>query len=116
MEGIFRTRSGASSIAMAAHRRYRNNMKRGFSLLELLLVVAIILVLTSLYFGPSAGSRQRALQAACQKNLQKLYIAMQIYGTDFGGSFPKVAGARTSAEALEVLVPRYISDTSAFVG
>jgi len=44
----------------------------GFSLLELLLTVAIILVLASLYWGPNAGSRQRALQTACQKNLQKI--------------------------------------------
>jgi prepilin-type N-terminal cleavage/methylation domain-containing protein/prepilin-type processing-associated H-X9-DG protein len=87
----------------------------GFSLLELLLVAAIILVLASLYFGPSAGSRQRALQAACEKNLQKLFVAMQIYATDSGGLYPKAPGARTSAEALDVLVPRYSSDTAVFV-
>src|SRR5579859_336612 len=87
----------------------------GFSLLELLLVAAILVVLASLYFGPSGSSRQRALQAACQKNLQKLYIAMEIYSHDFNENFPKVPGARTSAEALGVLVPRYTSDTSAFI-
>jgi len=89
--------------------------RAGFSLLELLLVAAIILVLASLYFGPSSGSRERALQAACQKNLQKLYIAMQIYGNDFAGTFPKITCARNSAEVLDLLVPRYISDTSAFI-
>jgi prepilin-type N-terminal cleavage/methylation domain-containing protein len=90
-------------------------VQTGFSLLELLLVAAILVVLASLYFGPSANSRQSALQAACQKNLQKLFIAMQIYANDSGGNYPKVAGARTSAEALDVLVPRYTSDTSVFI-
>lgn len=87
----------------------------GFSLVELLLVVAIILVLSTLYFGPSSGSRKRALHAACQKNLQKLYVAMQIYANDSGGVYPKVPAARTSAEALDALVPRYTSDTSVFI-
>jgi prepilin-type N-terminal cleavage/methylation domain-containing protein/prepilin-type processing-associated H-X9-DG protein len=87
----------------------------GFSLLELLLVAAIILVLASLYWGPSTGSRQRALQAACEKNLQKLYIALQIYSADFGGKLPQLPTARTSEEVLDILVPRYTSDTSVFI-
>jgi prepilin-type N-terminal cleavage/methylation domain-containing protein/prepilin-type processing-associated H-X9-DG protein len=87
----------------------------GFSLLELLLTVVIILILTTLYWSPNRGSRQRALQSACQNNLQKLYIAMNIYATDHAGRFPSLAGARTSAEALDPLVPRYTSDTSVFI-
>jgi prepilin-type processing-associated H-X9-DG protein len=68
-----------------------------------------------LYWSPSRGSRQRALQSACQNNLQKLFIAMNIYATDRACRFPVVAGARTSAEALDPLVPRYSSDTSIFI-
>ena len=86
-----------------------------FSLLELLLTVAIVLVLVSLYWGPNSSSKQRALQIACQANLQKLYVSMQIYANDFAGRFPQMPGARTSAEALSILVPRYNSDTAAFV-
>jgi prepilin-type processing-associated H-X9-DG protein/prepilin-type N-terminal cleavage/methylation domain-containing protein len=87
----------------------------GFSLLELLLTAVIILILTTLYWSPNRRSRQLALQTACQNNLQKLFIAMNIYATDRAGRFPIVAGARTSAEALDPLVPRYTSDTSVFV-
>jgi len=87
----------------------------GFSLLELLLTVVIILILTTLYWSPNRRSRQLALQTACQNNLQKLFIAMNIYATDHADRFPVVLGARTSAEALDPLVPRYTSDTSLFV-
>jgi prepilin-type N-terminal cleavage/methylation domain-containing protein/prepilin-type processing-associated H-X9-DG protein len=87
----------------------------GFSLLELLLTVVIILILTTLYWSPNRRSRQLALQTACQNNLQKLFIAMNIYATDHADRFPVVLGPRTSAEALDLLVPRYTSDTSLFV-
>src|SRR5207244_10059912 len=43
-----------------------------FSLIELLVVVALILVLTTLYWGSGSGNRQKALQASCQNNLQKI--------------------------------------------
>ncbi|HTL56621.1 MAG TPA: prepilin-type N-terminal cleavage/methylation domain-containing protein [Candidatus Limnocylindrales bacterium] len=87
----------------------------GFSLLELLLVVVIILILTTLYWSPNRANRQMALQSACRNNLQKIYIAMEIYANDHGGKFPIVGNARTSAQGLEPLVPRYTSDTSIFV-
>ena len=88
---------------------------RGFSLLELLLVVAILLVLFTIYWSPGSSSRERALQSACQGNLQKIHIAMSIFAKDHDGTFPNVPGARTSAAALEPLVPRYNSDTTLFI-
>ena len=87
----------------------------GFSLIELLVVMAILLILSSMYWGSSSGSRQRQLQKTCQKNLQKIYVAMEIYANDHGGKFPVVAGARSSEEALGALVPRYTSDTAVFI-
>ncbi len=87
----------------------------GFSLIEVLIVIALILILTTLYWGSSSGSRQRRHQLTCQKNLQKIFIAMEIYANDHTGKFPNVTGARTSEEALALLVPRYTADTSVFI-
>ena len=86
-----------------------------FSLIELLITVAIILILTTLYFGPNTSNRQSALKRVCQKNLEKIYVSMEIYANEHGGKFPETAGAQTSEEALDMLVPKYTSDTSAFI-
>jgi prepilin-type N-terminal cleavage/methylation domain-containing protein/prepilin-type processing-associated H-X9-DG protein len=88
---------------------------RAFSLIELLATIVIILILTTLYWGPNRSSRQHGLQISCQKNLQKAYIALEIYANDTGGNFPRLSGARTSSEALDLLVPKYTSDTSVFI-
>jgi prepilin-type N-terminal cleavage/methylation domain-containing protein/prepilin-type processing-associated H-X9-DG protein len=87
----------------------------GFSLIELLIVIALILILTTMYWSSSSPSRQRLQLNACQKNLQKIYVALQIYANDHAGRFPDGAGARTSEEALDVLVPRYTVDTPVFI-
>ena len=89
--------------------------RAAFSLIELLITVAIILILTTLYFGPNNATRQRALKRACQKNLEKIYVSMEIYANEKGGRFPWVSNARTAEEALDVLVPKYTSDTSPFI-
>ncbi len=84
-------------------------------MLELLIVVAILLVLTTMYWGGTTQSAQKRQQLNCRNNLQKIFIAMQIYSNEQGGKFPYVSNATTSAEALNVLVPRYTADTTIFV-
>ena len=91
------------------------NRSPGFSLIELLVCAVIILILTTLYFSPNNSNRQRALKQACQKNLEKIYVSMEIYANERGGKFPETAGARTAEEALDALVPKYTSDTSPFI-
>ena len=86
-----------------------------FSLIELLITVAIILILSTLYFGPNTAGKQQALKRACQKNLEKIYVSMEIYANEHGGQFPEKPGARTSEEALDVLVPKYTSDPTPFI-
>jgi len=86
-----------------------------FSLIELLIVAVLILFLTTMYWGGNAASRQRKLQMSCQQNLQKIFVAMQIYANDQAGKFPEVRGASTSEAALDRLVPRYTVDTSVFI-
>jgi len=88
----------------------------GRSMIELLAVVAILLLLFVLYWGPRTGrNREREAQKDCQTHLQKIYMAMEIYANDHAGSFPILTGAVTSAEALDALVPRYTVDTAVFV-
>ncbi len=100
---------------MSSKRDYKPSSHFAFSLLELLISVALILILTTLYFGPNNANRQQALKRTCQKNLEKIYVSMDIYANEHGGKFPEVAGARTSEQALDVLVPKYTSDTSPFI-
>jgi prepilin-type N-terminal cleavage/methylation domain-containing protein/prepilin-type processing-associated H-X9-DG protein len=88
----------------------------GFSLIEVLAVAAILLLLFALYWGPrTSQNRQRQAQQDCQTHLQKIYVALSIYAGEHADTFPAAAGARTSAEALDALVPRYTSDAAVFL-
>ena len=86
-----------------------------FSLIELLIVLALIIVLTVMMWGFGSQPHQEKQKIACQKNLQKIFVAMQIYANDSKGSFPIVTNAQTSEEPLSLLVPRYTSDTASFI-
>jgi prepilin-type processing-associated H-X9-DG protein len=87
----------------------------GFSLIELFVVLALMIVITTMMWGFGSESRQHAAQRACRQNLEKIYVAMQIYANDFGGRLPANANAQTSEEPLGLLVPHYTVDTSIFI-
>ncbi|MGA2854056.1 MAG: type II secretion system protein [Verrucomicrobiota bacterium] len=89
--------------------------RSGFSLIELLVVLALMIVITTLMWGFGSESRQHAAQRACRQNLEKIYMAMQIYANDFSGRLPANTNARTSDAALDALVPHYTVDTSIFI-
>jgi prepilin-type N-terminal cleavage/methylation domain-containing protein/prepilin-type processing-associated H-X9-DG protein len=86
-----------------------------FSLIELLVTVLIILVLTTMYWGGNSANRQKARLGNCQRNLQKIFIAMQLYANEQSAKFPAKTGAKLSEEALDRLVPHYTSDTASFI-
>lgn len=85
-----------------------------FSLVELLIVVALMVVLYVMCFSFSSPVHQRSQKELCQDNLQKLFLSMQIYANDFG-AFPRNTNAETSELVLSALVPRYTSDKSMFI-
>jgi prepilin-type N-terminal cleavage/methylation domain-containing protein len=87
----------------------------GFSLIELLVVTAIIGILSVYLYGFGSARRQRSQKVLCQDNLQKIYLALQIYAKDFKDQLPRATNAVTSEDVLDALVPRYSADNSLFI-
>jgi len=85
-----------------------------FSLIELLVVLAIMVILTTVYWNHGPSKRDRDL-GACSRQLEKIYLAMQIYANDHTVLYPVTTNALTSEDALAPLVPRYTSDTAIFI-
>ena len=87
----------------------------GFSLIEMLITMALMIVMTLMLFGFGSASHQRSQKKLCADNLQKIYLAKQIYANDFGGRLPQNTNAVTSEPVLDELVPHYTADTSIFI-
>ncbi len=92
-----------------------NLRRNGFSLIELLITIAILAVLSAMLYGFGSASHQRSQEKLCADNLQKIFVAMQIYANDFGGRTPVDTNAATSETPLGLLAPKYTADTSIFI-
>jgi prepilin-type N-terminal cleavage/methylation domain-containing protein len=57
----------------------RTTTKRGFTLVEMIVVLLIILSLLGMLYPALQASRERARSAACQNNLHQLLLAMEQY-------------------------------------
>ncbi len=88
---------------------------RGFSLIELLVTLALIIIMFVLLYGHGSASHQRKQKQLCQKNLRTLFLAMDVFATDHEGKFPVRPGAKTSEQALSMLLPKYTSVTEPFI-
>jgi prepilin-type N-terminal cleavage/methylation domain-containing protein len=86
-------------------------MRRGqpltsaFTLVEILVVIAIIACLSALLFPSLAKAKARARQASCTSQLHQLGLAMMMYAADNGGLAPR----------LSTLHPTYLPDPAVLV-
>lgn len=87
----------------------------GFSLIELLVTIALIAILSGMMYGFASGRHQRTQKQLCADNLQKIYLSLQIYANDFKSRLPEDTHAATSEAVLGLLVPKYTADTSIFI-
>jgi prepilin-type processing-associated H-X9-DG protein len=85
-----------------------------FTLVELLIVMALMVIMYAMLMSFGSASHQRTQKELCAGNLQKIYLAMQIYANDYG-CFPRNTNAQTSEPVLNPLVPKYTADTSIFI-
>ncbi len=70
-----------------------------FSLVELLVVIAVVAILAALLLPALSRSREKAKEARCASNLKQIYSGFLLYQSDNDGRFP--AGFRWNNQIWE---------------
>lgn len=80
--------------------------RRGFTLLELLAVIATIGVLAAILLPALARAREAGRRASCMSNLMQLGVALQLYAQEHDFAFPW-SGGKGNALGLGALAGDY---------
>jgi prepilin-type N-terminal cleavage/methylation domain-containing protein len=78
-------------------------MRQGFSLVELMVCIAIIALLLAIALPTLALARARGRQAVCVHNLQQLAIAARQYAADYDGTLPLTSHSGSESAWLRTL-------------
>ncbi len=90
---------------------------QAFTVLELLMVIAIIGILAALIFPVTQGMVDRGRTVACESNLRQLWAAVQASANDNDNTFPEIkinpddnSAGEDAKELKETLLPYGITD------
>ncbi len=67
----------------------------GFTLIELMIVIAIIAILAAILVPNFIRARAQGQLTACKSNLKNIGTAMEMYSTDWSGKYPAGIGTLT---------------------
>ena len=65
---------------------------KGFSLTEILIVIAIIAILAAILFPVFHSAREKGRQAKCMSNMHQLGTAFELYSSDYNEMLPAPGG------------------------
>ena len=68
-------------------RTHSRNRQKGFTLVEMLVVLGIMVLLTALVLGVFSKVRAQGQRTTCQSNLKQIALGMQQYMQDSGGYY-----------------------------
>lgn len=83
--------------------------QRGFTLIEMMIVVAIIAILVAILVPNFMRARAQAQTAACEGNLKEIATALELYQTDHE-QYPDTTGA-TNATSTDPNLGQYLRQT-----
>ena len=75
----------------------------GFTLIELMIVIAIIAILAAILVPNFIRARAQGQLTACKSNLKNIGTAMEMYSTDWAGHYPTAGGP-----TMTLLTPNYL--------
>ena len=77
-------------------------------MVELMIVVAIIAVLASIFMPKMKGGRDRAALNACKTNLRHIGVALELYANDYDGHYTTCLTDVPTQVPLNYLTPNYL--------
>ena len=84
----------------------------GFTLLELLVVLAIIAILAALLFPALRNANEKASRTACMSNLKQINLGLRIYSDDSNDKAPRTPGTTNSPglnwSGYKALIKHYV--------
>ena len=91
-------------------RTHSRNRQKGFTLVEMLVVLGIIVLLTALVLGVFSRVRAQGQRTTCQSNMKQIALGMQQYMQDSGGYYPLATNSSTGTLWPYDLVPYIKND------
>src|ERR1043166_2817707 len=76
---------------------------RAFSLIELIITLGLLIIMVVMMEGRGSRSYQQRQLAACNKNLQTIHLALQMYANDNRMAYPVVRSAETAEAPMSLL-------------
>jgi prepilin-type N-terminal cleavage/methylation domain-containing protein len=82
--------NSSSSHNLSTHMSARRSrsVRRGFTLIEVMVVLAIAAVVTSITVSGFRSLTDGNQRTTCQTNMSQLYASLRLYAADEGGAFP----------------------------
>lgn len=74
----------------------RRSGRRGFTMIEMLTVIAIIAILAGILFPVFATVRRNVHKTTCMSNLHQIGVALKIFKDEHNGAYPDALMASRS--------------------
>jgi type II secretion system protein G len=71
-------------------------LQKGFTLIELMIVIAIIAILAAILIPNFLHARAESQTSACEGNLKQIATALEEYSVDNSGQYPAAANVTTA--------------------